>query len=52
MEVVRGRDDHGIQTVQIRGDYGRTNYLRLPTTILLNQPWPGGAFSWPRYSAR
>ncbi|MBT5456185.1 MAG: hypothetical protein HOK82_06235, partial [Rhodospirillaceae bacterium] len=22
-----------------------------PTTILLNQPWPGGAFDWPRYSA-
>ncbi len=44
-------DDHGIQTIQIRGEYGRTNYLRLPTTILLNQPWPGGAFSWPRYSA-
>jgi 5,5'-dehydrodivanillate O-demethylase len=37
--------------VQIRGDYGRTNYLRLPTTILLNQPWPGGKFDWPRYSA-
>ena len=44
-------DDFGIQTVQIRGDYGRTNYLRLPTTILLNQPWPGGKFNWPRYSA-
>lgn len=44
-------DDFGIQTVQIRGDYGRTNYLRLPTTILLNQPWPGGGFDWPRYSA-
>lgn len=44
-------DDSGIQTVQIRGDYARTNYLRLPTTILLNQPWPGGKFSWPRYSA-
>lgn len=44
-------DDHGIQTIQIRGDYGRTNYLRLPTTILLNQPWPGGKFDWPRYSA-
>ena len=44
-------DDFGIQTVQIRGDYGRTNYLRLPTTILLNQPWPGGKFGWPRYSA-
>ena len=44
-------DDFGIQTVQIRGDYGRTNYLRFPTTILLNQPWPGGKFDWPRYSA-
>jgi 5,5'-dehydrodivanillate O-demethylase len=44
-------DDFGIQTVQNRGDYGRTNYLRLPTTILLNQPWPGGKFNWPRYSA-
>src|SRR5579885_1658980 len=44
-------DDAGIQTVQIRGDYRRTNYLRLPTTILLNQPWPGGKFDWPRYSA-
>lgn len=44
-------DEAGIQTVQIRGDYGRTNYLRMPTTILLNQPWPGGGFDWPRYSA-
>ena len=44
-------DDFGIQTVQIRGDYGRTNYLLFPTTILLNQPWPGGKFDWPRYSA-
>jgi 5,5'-dehydrodivanillate O-demethylase len=44
-------DDTGIQTVQIRGDYRRTNYLHLPTTILLNQPWPGGKFGWPRYSA-
>lgn len=44
-------DKFGIQTVQIRGDYGRTNYLRLPTTILLNQPWPGGQFDWPRFSA-
>jgi 5,5'-dehydrodivanillate O-demethylase oxygenase subunit len=44
-------DAHGIQTVQIRGGYRRTNYLRLPTTILLNQPWPGGRFDWPRYSA-
>jgi 5,5'-dehydrodivanillate O-demethylase len=44
-------DRFGIQTVQIRGGYRRTNYLRLPTTILLNQPWPGGRFDWPRYSA-
>jgi 5,5'-dehydrodivanillate O-demethylase oxygenase subunit len=44
-------DRTGIQTVQIRGGYRRTNYLRLPTTILLNQPWPGGRFTWPRYSA-
>jgi len=44
-------DEHGIQTHQTRGDYRRTNYLRLPTTILLTQPWPGGKFSWPRYSA-
>jgi 5,5'-dehydrodivanillate O-demethylase len=44
-------DDHGIQTHQTRGEYRRTNYLRLPTTILLTQPWPGGRFSWPRYSA-
>ncbi len=44
-------DSTGIQTVQIRGDYRRTNYLRLPTTIMLNQPWPGGRFGWPRYSA-
>jgi len=45
------KDDFGIQTVQVRGKYRRTNYLRLPTTILLNQPWPGGDFDWPRYSA-
>jgi 5,5'-dehydrodivanillate O-demethylase len=50
-EVDWHADNFGIQTVQIRGDYGRTNYLRLPTTILLNQPWPGGKFDWPRYSA-
>jgi 5,5'-dehydrodivanillate O-demethylase len=25
--------------------------MRLPTTIQLNQPWPGGKFDWPRYSA-
>ena len=45
------QDADGISTVQIRGDYRRTNYVRLPTTILLNQPWPGGRFHWPRYSA-
>jgi len=50
-EVDWNEDADGIQTVQIRGDYGRMNYLRFPTTILLNQPWPGGEFSWPRYSA-
>ena len=50
-EVDWHEDEYGIQTVQVRGDYARTNYLRLPTTILLNQPWPGGAFDWPRYSA-
>ena len=50
-EVDWHEDEYGIQTVQIRGDYGRTNYLRFPTTILLNQPWPGGKFDWPRYSA-
>lgn len=50
-EVDWNPDETGIQTVQIRGDYGRTNYLRLPSTILLNQPWPGGKFGWPRYSA-
>ncbi|MBK20308.1 MAG: hypothetical protein CMM52_15865 [Rhodospirillaceae bacterium] len=44
-------DADGIQTIQIRGDYGRTNYLHFPTIILLNQPWPGGKFNWPRYSA-
>ena len=44
------QDDDGIQTLQIRGNYRRTNYLRLPTSILLNQPWPGGRFHWPRYS--
>jgi 5,5'-dehydrodivanillate O-demethylase len=50
-EVDWHADADGIQTVQIRGNYRRTNYLRLPTTILLNQPWPGGKFGWPRYSA-
>jgi 5,5'-dehydrodivanillate O-demethylase len=50
-EVDWNEDGFGIQTVQIRGDYHRTNYLRFPTTILLNQPWPGGNFDWPRYSA-
>lgn len=50
-EVDWNEDVNGIQTIQIRGDYGRTNYLHFPTTILLNQPWPGGKFSWPRYSA-
>jgi 5,5'-dehydrodivanillate O-demethylase oxygenase subunit len=50
-EVDWVEDATGIQTVQIRGGYRRTNYLRLPTTILLNQPWPGGRFGWPRYSA-
>jgi 5,5'-dehydrodivanillate O-demethylase oxygenase subunit len=50
-EVDWAPDATGIQTVQIRGNYRRTNYLRLPTTILLTQPWPGGRFDWPRYSA-
>jgi 5,5'-dehydrodivanillate O-demethylase len=50
-EVEWEQDDDGITTFQTRGDYRRTNYLRLPTTIMLNQPWPGGRFSWPRYSA-
>ncbi|HEX9836722.1 MAG TPA: aromatic ring-hydroxylating dioxygenase subunit alpha [Alphaproteobacteria bacterium] len=50
-EVDWAPDATGIQTIQARGNYRRTNYLRLPTTILLTQPWPGGKFDWPRYSA-
>jgi 5,5'-dehydrodivanillate O-demethylase len=44
-------DRFGIQTRQTRGDYDRTGYLRLPSTMLINHPWPGGKINHPRYTA-
>ena len=34
-----------------RGEYDRTGYLRLPSTMLMNHPWPGGKINHPRYTA-
>jgi 5,5'-dehydrodivanillate O-demethylase oxygenase subunit len=44
-------DRFGIQTRQTRGDYDRTGYLRLPSTMLINHPWPGGKINHPRFTA-
>lgn len=44
-------DGIGIQTRQTRGNYDRTGYLRIPTTILINHPWPGGKLNYPRFTA-
>jgi 5,5'-dehydrodivanillate O-demethylase oxygenase subunit len=44
-------DRFGIQTRQTRGNYDRTGYLRLPTTMLINHPWPGGKINHPRFTA-
>jgi 5,5'-dehydrodivanillate O-demethylase oxygenase subunit len=44
-------DRFGIQTRQTRGDYDRTGYLRFPSTMLINHPWPGGKINHPRYTA-
>lgn len=44
-------DGTGIQTRQTRGQYDRTGYLRIPTTILINHPWPGGKLNYPRFTA-
>jgi 5,5'-dehydrodivanillate O-demethylase len=44
-------DRFGIQTRQTRGDYDRTGYLRLPSTMLINHPWPGGKIHHPRSTA-
>ena len=44
-------DGIGIQTRQTRGQYDRTGYLRIPTTILINHPWPGGKLNHPRFTA-
>lgn len=44
-------DAHGIQTRQTRGNYDRTGYLRFPSTMLINHPWPGGKINHPRFTA-
>jgi 5,5'-dehydrodivanillate O-demethylase oxygenase subunit len=44
-------DRFGIQTQQTRGNYDRTGYLRLPSTMLINHPWPGGKINHPRFTA-
>src|SRR3954462_3657404 len=44
-------DRFGIQTRQTRGEYDRTGYLRLPSTMLINHPWPGGKINHPRFTA-
>jgi 5,5'-dehydrodivanillate O-demethylase oxygenase subunit len=44
-------DAFGIQTRQTRGEYDRTGYLRFPSTMLINHPWPGGKINHPRYTA-
>ena len=32
-------------------NYTRSSYYIMPTMNRLPQPWPGGKFKWPRYSA-
>ena len=44
-------DEFGIVTTQSRPSYERATHFIMPTTIRLAQPWPGGKFKWPRYSA-
>ena len=41
----------GIVASQIRTNYVRTSYIMMPNINRLPQPWPGGKFKWPRYSA-
>jgi 5,5'-dehydrodivanillate O-demethylase len=44
-------DEYGIKCIARRANYDRATHIILPTTNRLPQPWPGGKFKWPRYSA-
>lgn len=45
--------DYGIKATAVRAglNYTRASYYVLPTMNRLPQPWPGGKFRWPRFSA-
>lgn len=45
--------DYGIKATAVRVglNYTRASYYILPTMNRLPQPWPGGKFRWPRFSA-
>ena len=45
--------DLGIKATAARPgmNYTRASYFILPTMNRLPQPWPGGKFRWPRFSA-
>lgn len=47
------RTEFGIKSTQIRHSINnvRTSYYFNPTVNLLAQPWPGGKYKWPRFSA-
>ncbi|MHB8619771.1 MAG: Rieske 2Fe-2S domain-containing protein [Chloroflexota bacterium] len=44
-------DEYGIICRQQRTNYNRASHVLLPTVNRLAQPWPGGTFKGPRYSA-
>lgn len=50
-EVSWDENEYGIIERQLRTNYLRVNNYVLPTVNRLGQPWPGGGFKWPRYSA-
>lgn len=45
--------EFGIKATAVRPgiNYTRSSYYVLPTMNRLPQPWPGGRFRWPRFSA-